>query len=58
MCGEPINDDEEDDDKLDIEDDFREDLTIKNLPWMVSMGFFESPNKWIHNCGGSLITHR
>ena len=53
VCGEPVEDD-----KLDIEDDFREDLTIKNLPWMVSIGFFESPNKWQHNCGGSLITHR
>ena len=57
MCGEPV-DDYEDDDKLDIEDDFREDLTIKNLPWMVSMGYFETPDKWIHQCGGSLITHR
>ena len=27
VCGEPV----EDDDKLDIKDDFREDLTIKNL---------------------------
>ena len=57
MCGEPI-DDENDDDKLDIEDNQIEDLKIKNHPWMVSMGYFESPNKWIHNCGGSLITHR
>ena len=57
VCGEPV-DYNEDDDKLDIEDDFREDLTIKNLPWMVSMGYFETPDKWIHQCGGSLITHR
>ena len=57
MCGEPI-DDENDDDKLDIKDNQIEDLKIKNHPWMVSMGYFESPNKWIHNCGGSLITHR
>ena len=57
VCGEPVEDDE-DDDKLDIEDDFREDLTIKNLPWMVSMGYFETPNNWKHQCGGSLITHR
>ena len=58
VCGEPIDDDDEDEDKLEIEDEYREDLTIKNLPWMVSIGFFESPNKWQHNCGGSLITHR
>ena len=35
-------------------DDFNVD--IQQQPWMVSLGQFLDPNKWEHQCGGSLIT--
>jgi hypothetical protein len=35
-------------------DDFNVD--IQQQPWMVSLGQYLTPNKWEHQCGGSLIT--
>ena len=53
VCGEPFGDES---DLFVDEDDYREDLSIQQLPWMVSLGFFNQ--KWVHNCGGSLITKK
>ena len=54
MCGEPVEQNE-----LVDEYDYNDDVTIKQLPWMVSLGEFTSPQtKWKHHCGGSIITKR
>ena len=31
---------------------------VGDWPWMASIGFFSEDNKWIHQCGGTLITSR
>ncbi|XP_040580289.1 uncharacterized protein [Lepeophtheirus salmonis] len=33
------------------------ELDIKEIPWMTSLGIFEK-RKWMHKCGGSLISHK
>ena len=54
VCGEPVEQNE-----LIEEYDYNDDVTIKQLPWMVSLGEFTSPQtKWKHHCGGSIITKR
>ena len=53
VCGESVNED-----KIVEEYDYNDDVTIKQMPWMVSLGQFVSPTKWVHNCGGSVITKR
>ena len=52
MCGEPVEQDEL------VEEDYYEDATSRQLPWMVSLGEFTSKTKWKHDCGGSVITKR
>ena len=53
MCGESVDEDE-----IVEEYDYNDDVTIRQMPWMVSLGQFVSSTKWLHNCGGSVITKR
>ena len=53
VCGEPVEQNE-----LVDEYDYNDDVTIKQLPWMVSLGELKSQTKWKHHCGGSIITKR
>ena len=45
-------------DELVEEYDYNDDVTIRQLPWMVSLGEFVTQTKWKHDCGGSVITKR
>ena len=53
VCGEPVDEDE-----IVEEYDYNDDVTIRQMPWMVSLGQFVSSTKWVHDCGGSVITKR
>ena len=53
MCGESVDEDE-----IVEEYDYNDDVTIRQMPWMVSLGQFVSSTKWVHDCGGSVITKR
>ena len=34
------------------------DVTIKQQPWLVSLGHYNNPVDWVHLCAGSLITNK
>ena len=40
------------------EDDIVEDVSVSQMPWMVTLGGFKTINNWIHQCGGSLVTSK
>ena len=39
-------------------DNYDEGDPLGTWPWMVSAGFTDQSGKWVHQCGGSLITER
>ena len=38
------------------EDEFYNDVSSAQVPWMTSLGGFKSEENWDHQCGGSLVT--
>ena len=41
------------------DDDIFDDVSILQMPWLVSLGgFLKNMTNWDHQCGGSLITNR
>ena len=51
-CGEPYDTRPPPDDGIDA------DVSIRQVPWLVSLGGFKTRTKWDHQCGGSLVTNK
>ena len=51
-CGEPYDTRPPPDDGIDA------DVSIRQVPWLASLGGFKTRTKWDHQCGGSLVTNK
>ena len=51
-CGEPYDTRPPPDDGIDA------DVSIRQVPWLASLGGFKTRTKWDHLCGGSLVTNK
>ena len=51
-CGEPYDTRPPPDDGIDT------DVSIRQVPWLASLGGFKTRTKWDHQCGGSLVTNK
>ena len=38
-----------------LPEDRDDNINIKQMPWMVSIGYYSSDRSWHHHCSGSLI---